>query len=243
VMRALREEQRRLGKALRNLREDRGFTQEGAAESIGLHAKHLQRLESGLANVTLATLVAIAHAYRIPLRSLFDDSARTSALPFVRVPAARLRPFRNALPLYSLKAAAGRFAAAQEVEPQAWVAPSGRTRPAPGLFVAQVVGSSMKRRIPDGAYCVFRHPVQGDPQGRVVLAQHRQIHDPDHGGRYTVKVYDARKSGRGADPGRVVEVRLKPDTDVAGYRPIVVRESHPSELAIVAELVEVLRHP
>jgi hypothetical protein len=138
-----------------------------------------------------------------------------------------------------LKAAAGRFGAAQEVEPQAWVAPSGRTRPAPGLFVAQVVGSSMRRRIPDGAYCVFRHPVQGDPQGRVVLAQHRQIHDPDHGGRYTVKVYEAKRSGRGG----VVEVRLKPDTDVAGYRPILVRESHASELSIVAELVEVLRHP
>jgi uncharacterized protein len=242
-MRALREEQRKLGERLRALREDRALTQEEAAETIGLHAKHLQRLESGLANVTLATLVAIAFAYRTPLKGLFDETRRAAALPFRRVPTSRARPFRNALPLYALKAAAGRFGAEQQVEPEAWVVPIGRTRPAPGMFVAQVVGDSMRRRIPNGSYCVFRHPVQGDPQGRVVLAQHRHIHDPDHGGRYTVKVYEAKRPLSGTQAGRTIEVRLKPDTDASGYRPIVVREAHEGELTIIAELVEVLRVP
>jgi hypothetical protein len=151
----------------------------------------------------------------------------------------KLRPFRNAVPLYSLKAAAGRFGAQQQVEPDGWVRPLGRTRPGKGLFVAQVVGESMRRRIPNGAYCLFRHPVLGSRNGRVVLAQHRQIHDPDHGGRYTVKVYQGRKH-RAGDGGRTVEVRLEPDTDLPGYRPIVLRGLDEDELAIVAELVEVL---
>ena len=239
-MRALREEQRRLGARLRALREERALTQEQAAEQIGLHSNHLQRLERGAANVTLVTLVAVSLAYRVSVRSLFEQPRSKRIQPFRRVASEQLRRFGNAVPLYSLKAAAGRFGAQQQVEPEGWVRPLGRTRPGKGLFVAQVVGESMRRRIPNGAYCLFRHPVLGSRNGRVVLAQHRQIHDPDHGGRYTVKVYHARKQHAGAEGGRTVEVRLEPDTDAPGYRPIVLRGLEEDELTIVAELVEVL---
>jgi len=239
-MRALREEQRRLGARLRALREERALTQEQAAEQIGLHSNHLQRLERGAANVTLATLVALSLAYRVTVRSLFEESRRKrQPEPFRRIASEKVRPFRNAVPLYSLKAAAGRFGAQQQVEPEDWVAPMGRTRPGKGLFVAQVVGDSMRRRIPNGAYCLFRHPVLGSRNGRVLLAQHGQIHDPDHGGRYTVKVYRSRQDAS-AGGGRTVEVRLEPDTDVPGYRPIVLRGLEEGELALVAEMVEVL---
>ncbi len=240
-MRALREEQRRLGARLKALREERALTQEQAAEQIGLHSNHLQRLERGAANVTLATLVALSLAYRVSVRSLFEEPrSQRQTQPFRRLASEKVRPFRNAVPLYSLKAAAGRFGAQQEVEPEDWVVPLGRTRPGKGLFVAQVVGDSMRRRIPSGAYCLFRHPVAGSRNGRVLLAQHRQIHDPDHGGRYTVKVYRGRKQRAGAEDGPTVEVRLEPDTDVRGYRPIVLRGLEEGELALIAELVEVL---
>jgi hypothetical protein len=185
------------------------------------------------------TLVAVSQAYRVSIRSLFEEVPSKGSEPFRRVASEQLRPFRNAVPLYSLKAAAGRFGAQQQVEPEGWVRPLGRTRPGKDLFVAQVVGESMRRRIPNGAYCLFRHPVLGSRNGRVVLAQHRQIHDPDHGGRYTVKVYRARKE-RAKEGGRTVEVRLEPDTDATGYRPIVFRGLEEDELTIVAELVEVL---
>ena len=241
VMRAFREEQRRLGARLRALREDRALTQEQAAEQIGLHSNHLQRLERGAANVTLATLVALSLAYRVYIRSLFEEPrSRREPQPFRRISSDKVRPFRNAVPLYSLKAAAGRFGAQQEVEPEDWVRPLGRTGPGRGLFVAQVVGDSMRHRIPSGAYCLFRHPVVGSRNGRVLLVQHRQIHDPDHGGRYTVKVYRGRKQHVGAEAGRTVEVRLEPDTDVPGYRPIVLRGLEEGELTLIAELVEVL---
>jgi transcriptional regulator with XRE-family HTH domain len=239
-MRALREEQRRLGAHLRRLREDRTLTQEEAAEVIGIHAKHLQRLESGSANATLATLLAASLAYRLPIRSLFEErQSGSAAQPFRRLPLAQLRPFRNAVPLYSLRAAAGRFGADQAVEPKDWVVPLGRTRPGKGLFVAQVVGDSMRRRVPSGAYCLFRHPVLGSRQGRVVLVQHRGIHDPEHGGRYTVKIYESKKRREG-DSWRTVEVRLKPDTDAPGHKPIVLRGMDESEIRVIAELVEVL---
>ena len=139
--------------------------------------------------------------------------------------------YENAIPLYALAVAAGGFGEAQVPEPDAWVAPSGRTQPAPGLFVAQVVGESMNRRIPNGAFCIWRAPVEGGRTGRVILVESRLVDDPETGGSYTVKLYE-----------RVAPdaVRLVPDTDAAGFEPIELTVADASEVRVVAELVEVL---
>ena len=71
VARALRREQRQLGARLRALRQGLKLSQEAAAEAIGLSPKHLRRIELGQSNVTLATLVACALAYRVPVARLF----------------------------------------------------------------------------------------------------------------------------------------------------------------------------
>ena len=88
----------------------------------------------------------------------------------------------------------------------------------------------MNRRIPNGASCVFRHPVEGSRDGRVLLVEAEALADPEHGGRYTVKVYRRR----GAD-----DVALEPDSDAPGYEPIVLRAPEDA-VRVVAELVEVL---
>lgn len=76
VARAIAREQKRLGKRIRALRQERGLTQEQAAETMGLHPKYLTRLEQGSANATLGTLVAVSVAFKVKLRDLFteDDS-------------------------------------------------------------------------------------------------------------------------------------------------------------------------
>lgn len=71
VTRALAREQRLLAGRLLALRLDRKLSQEAAAEAIGLSSKHLRRMELGQSNVTLATLVACALAYRVPMARLF----------------------------------------------------------------------------------------------------------------------------------------------------------------------------
>jgi transcriptional regulator with XRE-family HTH domain len=70
------------------MRVERGLNQEGAAEQIGIHPKHLQRVELGIANVTFATLVAISIAFRVPLSMLFEPPS--SEAPTKR-PAAQKR--------------------------------------------------------------------------------------------------------------------------------------------------------
>ena len=74
LVRALQREQELLGIRLRALRKERGLSQEAAAERIGISDKQLRRVELGQANVTLATLVAWAVAFKVRLRDLFAGS-------------------------------------------------------------------------------------------------------------------------------------------------------------------------
>ena len=159
-------------------------------------------------------------------------------VPFHVVEPAEARPGINCVPLYSLEAAASGFGSVQVPEPDSWVVPHGRWRSAPGLFVARVVGESMNRRIPNGSYCLFRHPVAGSRQGRVLLLQHHDITDPEHGGSYTVKVWESDKTVD-EDGWRHREIRLAPDSDNASFEPIIVRSADES-LQVIAEMLEVL---
>ncbi len=72
------------------------------------------------------------------------------------------------VPLVPLKAAAGAFGDPQHIEDDGfeWVAVESRHRLRPGMFVAQVVGKSMEPAIPDGAWCLFRAPVEGHAPGQ-----------------------------------------------------------------------------
>jgi type I restriction enzyme, R subunit len=162
--------------------------------------------------------------------------------PFEVVADQQAKPYENCIPLVSLKAAAGTFrdGESRPVEAEAWVRPLGHTMPGPGLFVAQVKGESMNRRIPNGAYCVFRQPVAGSRQGRVVLVQHRDIVDPELGGSFTVKLWESEKESNGDGTWRHTEVRLKPVSTDPQQKAIVLRNMDEDEIAVVAELQEVL---
>lgn len=238
-----------MGGRLRALRTDRGVSQERAAELIGVHAKYLQRLENGRANASLGTLVAAALAYGVPLTRLLQrepgDLQSPEPSPFHVVDARTVRPYEGCVPLYLLAVAAGGFgslaASAAALEPEAWVVPHGRRKPGPGLFVAQVHGQSMNRRIPNGAFCLFRSPAPEDRQGRVLLVRHRDIHDPDLAGDFTVKIWDSARRPVGAGSSRLrPPVSLVPDSDVESYRPIELPASRAAMVSVIAEMIEVL---
>ena len=101
-------------------------------------------------------------------------------------------------PLVPLRAAAGAFSDPQHIEDEdfEWVEVDSRSRLRRGMFVAQVVGESMEPAIPDGAWCLFRAPVEGTRQGKTVLVQFRDATDPETGQRYTVKALQERKGER-----------------------------------------------
>jgi transcriptional regulator with XRE-family HTH domain len=65
--------QKRLGKRIRALRQAQELTQEKAAERAQIDPKHLQEIEAGQHNVTLASLVGLAKALDVTLAELFED--------------------------------------------------------------------------------------------------------------------------------------------------------------------------
>lgn len=174
------------------------------------------------------------------------------AQAWAEVPAKKVVPFRprtvkptpeeryvTCVPLVPLKVAAGAFGDPQHLEEDnfEWVAVESRHRLRPGVFVAQVVGQSMESAIPDGAYCLFRAPVEGTRQGKTVLVQLRDVTDPETGERYTVKRYESEKASKG-DSWRHTRITLKPVNPE--FEPIVLTGADEDELEVIAELIDVL---
>ena len=190
---------------------------------------------------------------KIPITaSLSEGTEESIILPFRRLSLDEVRPFENCVPLYELKVAAGMFSdeqqiteiyeglSGQDISDTEWVALPDAFRHRRGLFVAQVVGESMNRRIPNGAWCLFRLIPAGTRQGKVVLVQHRDITDTDSGGHYTVKVYESKKEVRPDGTWQHVSIILRPDTTASGYEPIRLSEEQGNDLKVIAELVAVL---
>ena len=131
----------------------------------------------------------VAHA----TPSEFTDIGVLISLPFRRVESpSETERFRSVVPIYSLKAAAGAFGTGKAVEPDGWAKLDDGPRLREGMFVAQAEGRSMEPQIADGVWCLFARPV-GDPNGKIVLVEHRAIEDPDTGGKYVVKRYRSNK--------------------------------------------------
>ena len=153
------------------------------------------------------------------------------------------KPVSGCLPFYSLKIAAGGFMAGDAPEPEGWVDAVKHgfsKRPSRGLFVTQVMGESMAPTIKNGSYCVFRSPVEGTRQGRIVLVQKRNITDLETGGSYTVKRYQSTKSTT-KDSWSHESIQLIPDNPDREKFPILeFYSADDTDLRIIAEFIQML---
>jgi len=185
----------------------------------------LRHLEDSLSNVVLISArqeVAVDSFIRTADRLFERYVERTSVLPF-----------RTHLPLYSLRAAAGRFGADEQVEEEDWVRIPEDLRATEQMFVIHVVGRSMEPRIPDGTLNVFRAPVVGSRQNKLVLVElFGQLEDS---ARYTVKKYTSRKNYTGEDEWAHEAICLEPLN--REYEPLRLE---PGDFRVIAEWVRTL---
>ncbi len=185
----------------------------------------------------------------------FGGESADSELPFRLLEIEEVEPFRNSVPLYeSLEIPAGLFSEgaadaellqADEIRNPGdyrWVELDGSTRavPRPGLFVARVVGESMNLRVTNGSWCLFRLGSSGSPEGKVVLAGHHEVSDPELGGRFTLKLYESETEHFADGSWRIRRVLLKPASTDMSFKPIVLLDLEEGELQLIAELVTVL---
>jgi SOS-response transcriptional repressor LexA len=171
-----------------------------------------RRIEEGGAEACLAAMEdSLSNVLRVSERRTLMVDAFSRFLDRLyreHVEPVEVRPFHTHLPLYSLRAAAGKLGDEMESAEEDWVpAPEGM-RLTPDLFVAHVVGRSMEPRIPDGSLNLFRlHPV-GSRQNKILLIQRFGV--LDESARYTVKRYTSTKIHSGEDEWRHERIRLEP---------------------------------
>jgi SOS-response transcriptional repressor LexA len=156
---------------------------EAKASEMGGEAllRYLEDTLSSTLRITDREAVQIQHTFGYTLERLYSR----------HVEAVKVLPFVAHLPLYSLRAAAGKFGEDMEVQEEDWVPAPQRLSLTPDMFVAHVVGRSMEPRIPDGSLCAFGGNVVGSRQGKLLLVE--VFGTTDTSARYTVKRYRSRK--------------------------------------------------
>jgi len=204
-----------------------------------LRPKELAKTECGKAHFKAIATDPNPARYKkaTKVEDLFVDIPAVG-FPFEIVPASQAQPYITHLPLYSLKAAAGKFSGSQDVSEEGWIPVHGHKLD-PQMFVAQVVGKSMEPRIPDGSYCIFRANPVGSRQGKIVLAQYHGLSDPDTGGQYTVKKYQSKKNQNPDGTWEHEEIRLEPLNPA--YQSIVISPENAVDARVLAEWIDLLK--
>lgn len=239
----------RVARGISARRRALGLTQEALADRLELAVKNVQRIEAGAQNLTLTTLERIALALETSPALLLgapDDRLAKSvevnpidelrAAGFtVRSASAPGRRSENAVPVTTITAAAGALTGgARTLEAIAWVTLPRKGAAPAGQFVARVQGQSMEPRIKHGSFCLFGPPRPPPYRSRIFLVAHAAITDTGLEGPFALKQIEIRKR---AGQSRVTLLSLNPD-----FPPIVI-DSSGDDLAIVAELVDVLVSP
>jgi uncharacterized protein len=171
----------------------------------------------------------------IPLET---KSTRYEGLVHEVVPFVQAKPYDGFVPVYDLAAAAGDFSELQQAAYADWVELPEEFATREGMFVIRVVGESMNKRIPNGSWCLFKANPGGTRNSKIVLVQHRDIEDPDHGGSYTVKRYHSEK-GVENDVEVNQQIVLMPESTVFGYQPMTLDQPD-EDVKVIGEFIAII---
>ena len=148
--------------------------------------------------------------------------------------------FNNCVPLIHLKATGGAFDLDQylgnTMDSQPWVRIEDNSLKE-GMFVMQIVGSSMSPLINDGDYCLFR-PVGGTRNGLVVLVQLSDNFEPNQNAKFTVKTYYSQKKVDELGNFKHTKITLKAKNPK--YDDIVIEDSPEDKFKVLGEFVKVI---
>lgn len=139
-------------------------------------------------------------------------------------------------PVYSVRAACGRFGHFEPVEQLGWMQVDGYHKKDRTKFIIQAVGHSMEPTIKDGDYCLFETYKGGSREGKIILAEHQGETDSDYEGAYSIKVYHSKKNYNEFGEWEHESVELWPLN--RAYDRIVLSPEESDNFAIIGEFVE-----
>lgn len=141
------------------------------------------------------------------------------------------------LPLYTLKAACGKFSEWQTVEEEGWVKVDNLGKLNKSMYIVRAKGNSMLPKIKDGDLCVFRANVVGSRQNKIVLVQHNNYYDSENEGSYSIKRYASEKVvDETTGEWKHEKIILKPENNE--YENIIIQED--DGFVVVGEFIGVL---
>ena len=227
------------GKPWLRMRTDYGFADPEDSEVLELLEEDMRARAADMGALQYLDWLedTLSNVVRVRDREVVSVDSFTRVLDRLyseHVEPVKVERFVTHLPLFTLRAAAGKLGEEMESVEEDWVrAPEG-LRLGPDLFVAHVVGRSMEPRIPDGSLNLFRLNPAGSRQGRILLIERFGISDQT--ARYTVKRYTSRKRYReDGEQWEHEQIRLEPLNPE--FEPWDVE---PHEFAVVAEWLRVI---
>jgi len=144
------------------------------------------------------------------------------------------------IPLLDFYAAAGSFSEMQTAKDYTMIEVPERYSKE-GYFACRVIGDSMNRRIPNGAICIFKHPVVGGRTGKILLIEYYNMQDPDMHSHFTIKTYSSSKviNEEGWEHEKII---LKPNSYDSTYEEITIEQEDIGEnkFNVVGEFVTIL---
>ena len=142
------------------------------------------------------------------------------------------------IPIYSIKAACGKFLYNENAEILGWIDTDEYSLPnGVKYFVVQAKGHSMESRILDGDYCLFEHGTSFY-ENDIILAEIPNK-DADYGGAFTIKKYTRKKSVID-DVYQHSTIRLEPLNN--GYEPIEFDIDSGQDLKMVGVLRRIIHN-
>jgi uncharacterized protein len=142
------------------------------------------------------------------------------------------------LPVYSFAAACGYFGAGEPADIEGWIKTNNLKKLSRNMFIVRACGKSMEPLIPEGSYCIFKAPVVGTRNGKIVLVQHHDFFDPDHGGAYSIKKYSSEKQYDHEGNWKHEQIILHPINPI--FSPISIQESASESFTVIAEFIGIV---
>ena len=146
---------------------------------------------------------------------------------------------KNPIPFYDFYAAAGTFSEIQSAKDFTLIEGPDNTT-GTEYFACKIIGESMNKVIPNGSICLFKKYTGGSRNGKIVLVENIDQHDPDFNSCFTIKTYSSEKS-ISDENWEHESIILRPNSYDKSYQNIILTQENAQGMRVIGEYIEILR--
>jgi superfamily II DNA or RNA helicase/HKD family nuclease/SOS-response transcriptional repressor LexA len=147
---------------------------------------------------------------------------------------------KNSIPFYEFYAAAGSFSEMQENKDFEMIEVPSQYSADNKYFACRVIGESMNRRIENNSICIFKEPLGGSRNGKIVIVENYGKNYDEYNSSFTIKTYASEKRTSENGEWEHSVILLKPNSTDSRFEDIVLNKDDCENMRVVGEFVAVL---